>query len=90
MAIYSVALMPASMQPREFSRRRKWTPSEDEKLRSLVAKYGEDDWRSVSEEMGERDPKQCRYCDLDLLLVIFGLPRNPCIAWLWGVHCVPQ
>lgn len=37
-----------------------FTPDEDAKLRSLVAKYGESGWKSISAEMNGRTARQCR------------------------------
>ena len=38
----------------------KFTPVEDQKLRELVAKYGDNDWATVSKMMGTRNQRQCR------------------------------
>lgn len=38
----------------------KFTPQEDEKLRELVAAFGDSDWQKISSEMVTRSPRQCR------------------------------
>ena len=37
-----------------------WTKAEDDKLRSIVAKYGTDNWNKVAKSMQGRNAKQCR------------------------------
>jgi hypothetical protein len=37
-----------------------FTADEDERLRFLIATYGEDNWRLISEKMVRREPRQCR------------------------------
>ena len=41
------------------SRKRAWTPAEDEKLRTAVA-VGPVKWASVAQAVGTRNAKQCR------------------------------
>ena len=38
----------------------KFTEAEDVKLASLVRKYGDQDWKKISKEMGNRNARQCR------------------------------
>lgn len=38
----------------------KFTPQEDQKLRDLVSRYGENDWVTISKMMGTRNQRQCR------------------------------
>lgn len=38
----------------------KFTPSEDERLTSLVNRFGDSDWNLISQHMGNRNPRQCR------------------------------
>lgn len=38
----------------------KFTPEEDEKLRSIVNEIGEKDWVAVSSKMGSRNTRQCK------------------------------
>lgn len=40
--------------------RNPFTPSEDARLKELVSLYGENDWESISREMGNRNVRQCR------------------------------
>jgi hypothetical protein len=40
--------------------RRMFCRDEDARLRVLVARYGDDNWSVVSEEMHSRSPRQCR------------------------------
>lgn len=40
--------------------RHKFTPDEDEKLRSLVLKLGDNDWLTIANEMKPRTARQCR------------------------------
>jgi len=42
------------------TQRRKWVPEEDEKLLSLVKKYGTKNWKIIACHLKERLPKQCR------------------------------
>jgi hypothetical protein len=37
-----------------------FSPDEDSRLRFLVERYGQDDWRLISHEMHSRSPRQCR------------------------------
>ena len=39
---------------------RKWSKSEDEKLKSLVEKHGEDNWKKIAENFPERKYQQVR------------------------------
>jgi len=41
-------------------KKQKFSQEEDQLLTSLVQKYGTDDWIKVSEEMENRNPRQCR------------------------------
>ena len=41
--------------------RNKWTKAEMDKLMSLVAKYGDNNWVKIASEMGQRCDVQCRY-----------------------------
>lgn len=45
--------------------RQRFSKSEDEKLLSLVKKYGTDDWDLISWSMGKKTVRQCRdrYCN---------------------------
>jgi hypothetical protein len=43
------------------SARRKFTAEEDERLRALVARFGERDWGSICRYMPGRNPRQCRH-----------------------------
>lgn len=38
----------------------KWTKEEDDNLRQLVKKYGENNWMEISKNMGNRKIRQCR------------------------------
>ena len=38
----------------------KFTPEEDQRLMSLVMKYGTRDWLYISQKMMSRNPRQCR------------------------------
>ena len=38
----------------------KWSPDEDDRLRTAVGKLGEDKWVAVAGCVGSRDRKQCR------------------------------
>jgi len=38
-----------------------WTEEEDEKLRSLVATYGDKNWPAIVNEMGGRTEAQCTH-----------------------------
>lgn len=40
--------------------RHKFTPAEDELLKSLVQMYGESKWALIAEKMQTRSPRQCR------------------------------
>jgi hypothetical protein len=40
--------------------RQKFTAQEDERLRNLVAKLGENNWTDIALELGTRSPRQCR------------------------------
>jgi len=41
-------------------KRSQFTSQEDEKLKQLVKKYGDNNWVSVANEMGDRNVRQCR------------------------------
>jgi len=41
-------------------RRLAFTPDEDDRLRKLVAKFGEHDWGRIAEKFPKRDRRQCR------------------------------
>lgn len=38
----------------------RFTPEEDEKLKLLIKKYGENDWNTISKKMRKRNPRQCK------------------------------
>ena len=38
----------------------RFTPEEDEKLKLLIKKYGENDWNTISKKMKKRNPRQCK------------------------------
>ena len=44
--------------------RKKWTSDEDQCLKTLIKKYGKNNWKNVSDKMNEkkfkRNSKQCR------------------------------
>jgi hypothetical protein len=44
----------------EITRKRKFTDEEDQKLLTLVEKYGTSNWKTVAENMVERTGRQCR------------------------------
>jgi hypothetical protein len=51
------------MSADEAHRKRKrvsFTPDEDDRLRELVSKYGETNWRRIAAKMPKRDRRQCR------------------------------
>lgn len=41
-------------------KRRRWSPEEDEKLRSIIEQHGAGNWSRISTVHGTRDGKQCR------------------------------
>jgi hypothetical protein len=41
-------------------KRNGFTPDEDDRLRELVGKYGENSWRGISAKMPRRNRRQCR------------------------------
>jgi hypothetical protein len=41
-------------------KRMSFTPDEDDRIRELVAKYGENNWRRIASKMPKRDRRQCR------------------------------
>lgn len=43
-----------------FCRHKKWTKEEDNKLRQLVNKFGDKNWRILANSMENRNPRQCR------------------------------
>jgi hypothetical protein len=45
---------------RKRRRRHAFTPEEDDRLRELVAKYGDGDWSLITKKMPKRDLRQCR------------------------------
>jgi hypothetical protein len=45
---------------RERSSRSKFSPEEDEQLRTLVAMFGEENWHAVAARMPNRNARQCR------------------------------
>lgn len=45
--------------PDEITERRHWTQEEDDRLRVLVERYGERNWRLVASYLQDRLPKQC-------------------------------
>jgi len=51
------ALSPSVIKVTE---RRKWVPEEDEKLSTLVKRYGTKNWRIIASHLRGRLPKQCR------------------------------
>jgi len=51
------ALSPSVIKVTE---RRKWVPEEDEKLSTLVNRYGTKNWRIIASHLRGRLPKQCR------------------------------
>jgi hypothetical protein len=42
------------------TRRRIFTPEEDDRLRELVAKHGDCDWERIASKIYRRDARQCR------------------------------
>lgn len=42
------------------SRKTRFTHEEDEKLKELVAKYGDNDWPTIAQNMKNRNVRQCR------------------------------
>lgn len=42
------------------TRKTRFTHAEDEKLKSLVAKYGDNDWSTIAKNMENRNVRQCR------------------------------
>jgi len=54
---WKTSLSPSIIKVTE---RRKWVPEEDEKLSTLVDKYGTKNWRIISSHLRGRLPKQCR------------------------------
>ena len=42
------------------SKKLKFTKEEDEKLKQLVAEYGENEWSLIAKKMGNRNSRQCR------------------------------
>ncbi|OHS99153.1 Myb-like DNA-binding domain containing protein [Tritrichomonas foetus] len=53
-------LMRFTINGRKPHPKSKFTPQEDEKLRSIVNEIGENDWPSVSKRMGTRNQRQCK------------------------------
>jgi hypothetical protein len=49
--------IPFIKQP---SARRMFSTEEDTRLKSLVSQFGENDWKTISKEMGDRSCRQCR------------------------------
>ena len=45
---------------KSYSIRRKFTKSEDEQLKKLVAELGDYDWNTIASRMKSRSPRQCR------------------------------
>ena len=54
-----VPQIPQMVQPKKTSRV-KFTSEEDQKLKELVARYGESNWNEVSAKLGTRTARQCR------------------------------
>lgn len=46
--------------PKRSVKKQKFTPEEDKKLLELIKTYGLFDWESISDEMPNRTPRQCR------------------------------
>jgi hypothetical protein len=52
-----------------------WTAAEDAKLVSLVGRFGNEGWTSISQKMGNRSDVQCRYRHIQLTRT--GKEREP-------------
>ncbi|OHS93547.1 hypothetical protein TRFO_11766 [Tritrichomonas foetus] len=66
------------------SKKFKFTKTEDTKLLSLVHLYGENDWRSVADQMPYRTARQCRerwtnYVNPDLNKKPWSIPEDMCL-----------
>ena len=48
------------IQKKDRRHKSKFSIEEDNKLASLVEKYGTDNWSKISDEMENRNPRQCR------------------------------
>lgn len=57
---YNFIPFPMIKKSRKKVKKIKFTKSEDEKLCSLVEKYGENEWTLISSQMENRNPRQCR------------------------------
>jgi hypothetical protein len=55
------------MHPKQGRHRTRWTKDEDERLKMLVQRYGEDDWWLVAGYMRDRNARQCRERYVDYL-----------------------
>ena len=55
------------MHPKQGRHRTRWTKDEDERLKMLVQRYGEDDWWRVAGYMRDRNARQCRERYVDYL-----------------------
>ena len=67
------------------SKKFKFTKNEDAKLISLVQIYGENDWRSVADQMNFRTPRQCRerwtnYVNPDLNKKPWSIHEDMCLV----------
>jgi hypothetical protein len=47
-------------EPRQRRKRVSFAPDEDCRLRELVMKFGDSNWRRIAAKMGKRDRRQCR------------------------------
>jgi hypothetical protein len=52
--------MSVQVEAQRKRKRMAFSPEEDDHLRQLVAKHGEDCWRRVAAKMPKRDRRQCR------------------------------
>lgn len=66
------------------SKKCKFTKTEDAKLYNLVQVYGENDWRSIADQMPYRTPRQCRerwtnYVNPDLNKKPWSMSEDMCL-----------